>query len=136
MFVQFDWLDSMLGYSVYCKECAQDRWINDLYTFISSSNLLGKEVYEAKKASFKLTGIIMKKLSENTSWDIIRELTYQRITNTLDYTFVGQMMLEYSEHGTEFIEQVYDLPGLRLLTDLTKKYEKKKEAEMLRKLGY
>lgn len=130
------WKNEILKYQVYCKDAAKLRFNNDIVCFINRENTYPKNYFEAKKRAYSIAAEIMKELKEGSSWEVIIAIYNANVKTFLDLTLVGDIMLEYSEFGTAFIENVLDLDTYRAIADLIKKYDDKKELEYLKELGY
>lgn len=130
------WAEEMINYRKYCKEVAQERFKNDIIIFVNRVSYYDNVYFEAKKRAFSLAIEIMKELREGSPWEIINALYSANVKTILDMTLVGDIMLEYSEYGTTFIEHVLNIEAYRAIADLMKKYEDKKELEFLKEHGY
>lgn len=130
------WAEETTSYSKYCKEAAQLRFSNDIKIFIGRMNSYNPEYFEAKRKAYSLAAEIMKELKEGASWDVVKTLYSSNVKTVLDVTLVGDIMLEYSEFGTAFIEHVLDIDTYQAIAELMKKYDTKKEVEFLRQMGY
>lgn len=131
-----EWRENIIKYSEYCKDAAKQRFINDINIFVGRLYTYDKTYFEAKYAAYSLAAEIMKELKEGSSWEVVKTLFSSNVKTILDVTLVGDIMLEYSEFGTSFIEQVLDINSYELIADLMKKYDAKKEMEFLRSIGY
>ncbi len=130
------WAEEITKYQVYCKEAAQMRFKNDIIIFVGRAQSYDKVYFEAKKRAYSIAAEIMKELKEGSSWEVIKTLFETNVKTILDITLVGDIMLEYSEFGTAFVEKILDINTYQAIADLMKKYDAKKEIEFLKEMGY
>ena len=130
------WLGSVLTYAIYCKEPAIQRFKNDVNVFYNYAKNSNENYILAKMRAFSVVGEIMKEIKEESPWEIIKTLYESNAKTVLDMCLIGDMMLEYSEYGTEFVEKVMDYESLRLISELMVKYDGKKEFDFLKEMGY
>ncbi len=130
------WLESVITYAIYCKEPAIQRFKNDVNVFYNYAKNSNENYILAKRRAFSVVGEIMKEIKEESPWEIIKTLYESNAKTVLDMCLIGDMMLEYSEYGTEFVEKIMDYESLRLISELMIKYDGKKELEFLKEMGY
>lgn len=131
-----NWLDYIVTYSMYCKEISKERWLFELENFVMRYKSYDKEFFAVKKECYNIVGEFLKMMHDGQSWENIKEIFNTKVTTPMSISIVGQLMLSYSEHGIEFIEQVVNVSDLDWLCKLQKEYEEKKLVEEMKKIHY
>lgn len=120
------WLDNMVVFSMYCRPVARERWVFELENFIKREKSFGPEMFSIKKDCYTLAAEFILMIHERKSWDEIKRVFKQKVGSVIYKTTVCDIMLEYSEYETEFVEQVIDLEEANLYADLVRKYDDRK----------
>ncbi|MCH5167726.1 MAG: hypothetical protein J1F35_07580 [Erysipelotrichales bacterium] len=131
-----DWIDNIVTYSMYCRQPAKARWIMDLESFAMNEASYNPEVFQMKKECYSIAAEIIKMIFFEEPWDAIKVLFNANAKNSIYVSMIGLTVLKYSDHETEFIEQVVDLEELDWLSKLYHEYEERKLLEDMKKLGY
>ncbi len=125
------WAEKTIQFSIYCKEVAKERFRRDIISFIHRVKFYDQIHFEAKKKAFSVAAEIMKELQEGSPWEVVDTLFYTNIKTIYEVIAICEIMLEYSEFGTAFVERFTPLPLYQEIEGLVKKYDAKKEMEFL-----
>lgn len=120
------WLDNMVVFSMYCRPVARERWIFDLENFIKREKLYGPEMFSIKKDCYALAAEFILMIHEKKSWEEIKAVFKRKVGSAMYKSIVCDIMLQYSEYETEFVEQVIDLEEANWYADLVHKYDDRK----------
>lgn len=128
------WKESTKEYAIYCREDRKTSWINDITALDRAKFSDLPTAYEDQKKSFIKTAEIMKALDEGESWEQIAS----RLMEGHGYCqypigVIGHMLLTYSKHGIEFIENIIG-NGIELMDALREEFHKELEEENKKKI--
>lgn len=130
------WFDYIVIFSNYCREHAKERWIFDIGNFLARENAYNKNEFSIRKDCYAIAAEFIKMIHEGESWEDIKALFDEKVKTTMYKCIVGSIMLSYSKHPTEFIEQVIDLEEANWYADLVKKYDERKLYEEMQNHKY
>ncbi len=125
------WAEATIPYSAYCKEAAKERFKNDIIDFIHRVSFYDKDHFAAKMKAYSIAAEIMKELKEGSPWEVVDTIFQTNAKTILEVIAICDIMLEYSEFGTSFVERSINLDFYREIESLVKKYDAKKEMEFL-----
>ena len=129
------WLDYIVTYSMFCKSEAKGRWIFELQNFIANANNRDTEEVSLKQHYYEVASVIIKMIFDNDSWESIKDYFYKNCSGILNKAEVLKTIMNYSEHGLEFFEQVFQVSDLEVLSELYKIYSDKKLTEEMKRMN-
>ncbi|MBQ8891780.1 MAG: hypothetical protein IJ068_02830 [Bacilli bacterium] len=123
-----EYIDDVSKYSIYCKEDKQDEWIATIRKLIYMSGEVEDYLLLSELSARENAGMIMESISNNMSLADISKIVKSQGHTGSSISLLGQIMLQYSPMGVEFVENVIGIGWIKTLDCLNEKYQKVKKA--------
>ena len=120
-----EYITKMSKYSNYCKTDKQAQWESEIRKLVYMAGEATDKYILSQLYAREQAGLIMEEIEKGKSWNDISELVNSQVYNL---SLLGEVMLEYSPYGIDFVDSVIGEKEIMLSDNLNSKYEEAKKS--------